>query len=86
MKTIRDIAEDIKRAESVLDVTEDERAEWLALNETKLHTLSLIQKHSELLLSLAGTESGYTAERIRGKIQILEDVITELTQTERDDD
>lgn len=86
VKTIRDIAEDIKRAESILDVTDDEREGWLGLNETKLHILSLIQKHSDLLITLAGTESGYTAERIRGKIQILDDLMTELTQTEREDD
>jgi len=86
VKTIRDIAEDIKRAESILDVTDDERAEWLALNETKLYTLNLIKRHSELLFTLAGTESGNSAERVRGKIQILDDLITELTQTERKDD
>jgi len=86
MKTIREIAEDIQKAKSVLNVTDDDNEEWLLMPQTKLFIINLVAEHSEALLSLAQMESGHGAERKRGEIQTLDRLINTLIEKEEKDD
>ena len=86
METIRDIAENLQRAREVLTVSDIEKEEWQLSPQTKLFTLDLVSMHSEALLSLAQMESGNSAERQRGQIQMLDRIISLLIEKEGKDD
>lgn len=84
LKNVSDLKRVTKMAQDRLDTTIEEVNGWKLQRLTQHFTLELIQMYTEKLTTLEVIESGNEAERVRGEIRVLNQIIEQLTETNND--